>query len=303
MPPALIVLAEQRWAQVREESPGLTPAVSVQRRLLSRQILLMDDAEQVVSLAPMPPAGTSAAALRRGRPAFEWLRSGRRQADPGAATALEEALKAFLGDLAETEARHATARITQAMAAGRVDLAALLGAALLRDQAAGREIATAAGLNLPVLWFAAELTVAPLGHAWQERLLGVAPEDEPTREAVARWDRGSCPACGSWPALAEFFHGQRLQRCAFCAAAWLLASDRCTFCGTSDERFRTVVPDRERPGRRLELCRACGGYLKTLDVGRPAQFPLVAIEDLASSDLDRAAQHHGFRRVGLSERS
>jgi hypothetical protein len=41
-----------------------------------------------------------------------------------------------------------------------------------------------------------------------------------------------------------------------------------------------------KPGRRLELCRTCGGFLKTWDVDLVTPFTMVAIEDLASSDLD-----------------
>ena len=65
--------------------------------------------------------------------------------------------------------------------------------------------------------------------------------------------------------------------------------------------FTTVVPNRQLPGRRVELCRACGGFLKTLDVELVTPFPLVAIEDLASSDLDQAALHHGFKRLPLKK--
>jgi FdhE protein len=108
-----------------------------------------------------------------------------------------------------------------------------------------------------------------------------------------------CPACGSWPSMAEFFFGERLLRCAFCAATWRMASDRCVFCGEKGEQLRTLVPDRDNPGRRLELCRVCGGFLKVLTVGQLTAFPLVAIEDLASADLDQAALHHGFRHLSL----
>ena len=75
--------------------------------------------------------------------------------------------------------------------------------------------------------------------------------------------------------------------------------ERCTYCGEQGDRYTRVVPDRERPGRRLELCRACGGFLKTLDVEVVTPFPLLAIEDLASSDLDQAAVHHKFKRLPL----
>jgi hypothetical protein len=60
--------------------------------------------------------------------------------------------------------------------------------------------------------------------------------------------------------------------------------DPCAFCTEQGEHFTTVVPDRQQPGRRVELCRACGGFLKTLDVELATPFPLVAIEDLASAD-------------------
>ena len=147
---------------------------------------------------------------------------------------------------------------------------------------------------------AADLVTAPIANALQETLL--TEGDEGVREAVARWSRGTCPACGNWPALAEFFFGERLHRCAYCAAAWRIESRGCTYCGEHGEHFRTIPIDRGRPGKRLEVCRRCGGYLKTIDVASPAPFPLLAIEDFATADLDRAAVAHGFRRTALQDR-
>jgi FdhE protein len=299
MPSDLLAFADRRWAQVRAEQPALGPAIDLQVRLLSRQIGLLDAATERVASSPAGGTDCSGGLIQAGRTAFGAVPED--PASAGIGVVSERAFADALADLGATSGRQAAGRIRASLATGRLELPTLLRAALHRRQGEARDIAAPLGLNLPVLWFAAELSVAPLAHAWQRRLLGLTPADDRLRDLVAAWDRGTCPACGSWPALAEFFHGARLNRCAFCSAFWPLAHDRCTFCDTADERFRTVVPDAARPGRRLELCRACGGYVKTIDVGQLTPFPLVAVEDLASSDLDRAALHHGFRRTPLRE--
>jgi FdhE protein len=204
---------------------------------------------------------------------------------------------AFLDELAWGGAGEAARRIARALADGSLDLASACAASLARDEAAGRAMASESGLNLQVLWMAADLVTAPIANAIQQTLLADGGDD--VREAIARWNRGTCPACGSWPALAEFFFGERLHRCAYCAAAWRIESRGCTYCGEGGEHFRAIPVDRSRPGKRLEVCRRCGGYLKTIDVASPAPFPLLAIEDFATADLDRAAIAHGFRRMAL----
>ena len=150
-----------------------------------------------------------------------------------------------------------------------------------------------------MLWLLGDLVVAPIVHLQQRAALRDGEPDSPVREALERWDQGYCPACGSWPALAEFFFGERLLRCAFCACTWRPGRGPVRLLPREGRHFTTVVPDRQQPGRRIELCRACGGFLKTLDVELVTPFPLVAIEDLASSDLDQAALHHGFKRLPL----
>src|SRR5262249_31778700 len=110
---------------------------------------------------------------------------------------------------------------------------------------------------------------------------------------------GYCPACGSWPALAESVGGQRVLRCSFCAAAWQLDEYACIYCGDSGDGFVTAAPDEERKDRRVEVCATCGGYLKTVDVAELSPFPLLAIADLETMDLDMAAMEKGYGRPPL----
>jgi FdhE protein len=202
-------------------------------------------------------------------------------------------------DVAEISGYAAATRVGEAIAGAQVDAAALLAHVYQRDQEAVRQMALEHHLVVDLLWLVGDLVTAPVVYLEQVAALREGSPDSPVREAIERWEQGYCPACGSWPALAEFFYGERLLRCAFCAATWRSAGERCIYCGTTDSEHRTVVPDRAKPGRRLELCRSCGGFLKTLDVELVTPFPLVAIEDLGSSDLDQAALHHGFKRLPL----
>jgi len=57
--------------------------------------------------------------------------------------------------------------------------------------------------------------------------------------ALANWSHGYCPACGSWPALAEIHESHRVLRCSFCAHAWELKTYACVYCGSASERFVT----------------------------------------------------------------
>ena len=281
--------AEARWAQVRLERPEAAAALPLHQALLTRQIGLL---EALAGEAWAPAPGDTEAALaplRAGHPAFGGT------SEPSLAVCAGH-LSGFAADLAAGGAGPAAAKVIAALESGAVDPVALLLASWRRRPDRMNELIRGAGLNLQVAWLIGELATAPLAHLRQGALLEAS---EGLRDAVTSWDRGQCPACGAWPAMAEYFLGDRLNRCAYCAATWPLSSPRCTYCGESGADFRTIVADRDRPGRRLELCRACGGYLKTIDVGRPTPFPLLAIEDLASQDLDGAAMSHGFRRTPL----
>src|SRR5207247_2325597 len=101
------------------------------------------------------------------------------------------------------------------------------------------------GLAPDLVWLIAELAVGPVAHTLQRTHLANTPS-APLAEALQAWSHGYCPACGSWPALAEVVEGHRVLRCSFCAAGWELATYGCVYCGESGEPFVTAAPDPER---------------------------------------------------------
>jgi FdhE protein len=149
------------------------------------------------------------------------------------------------------------------------------------------------------VWLVAELAVGPFVHLLQRTLFATA--DAALLDALDRWNRGYCPACGSWPALAEVVSGHRTLRCSFCSAAWELNAYACIYCGEAGEKFVTAAPDEERKDRRLEVCSSCGGYLNTIDTPELSAFPLLSISDIETTDLDVSAMEHGYGRPALKE--
>jgi FdhE protein len=177
---------------------------------------------------------------------------------------------------------------------GSIESGSLLTASLARNQAAIRTGASHRGLAPDLVWLVAELAVSPFVHALQRSLFGHARDAGADLQlALDAWNRGYCPACGSWPALAEVVGGHRTLRCSFCSGAWELSTYACIYCEESGEKFVTAAPDEERKDRRLEVCSTCGGYLKTIDLAELSPFPLLSISDIETTDLDVAAMEHG----------
>ena len=282
-----------RLDRLAAERPDLGAAIALQRTLLSRQIDLLD----VLRTGGVPglslPAGYVAAKLKRGIPVFH------AEPIPLPGTLLEKAAREFCDRLAAGGAAEAASGVARAMDARTLDPAALISACFGRDQRRVRSMAARESVSPDLAWLVAELAVAPFAHLLHVRALPAGHEG--IAAAMRGWDRGFCPACGSWPAVVEAIGGRHALRCSFCAAAWALAAYRCVYCGNDGETFLTAAPDPEQPGRRLQACGACGGYVKVLEAGEPAPFPLVAIDDLASMDLDMAAIEKKYMRPALPE--
>ncbi len=110
------------------------------------------------------------------------------------------------------------------------------------------------------------------------------------------WRQTICPVCGSVPSLAELRGepGCRYLRCALCEASWRVRRLRCPFCGTTDHSQLRILRVEGEPGMRLDLCDACGRYLKTRIApdGQAETDPFGW--DLATLHLDALARGQGY---------
>jgi len=116
-------------------------------------------------------------------------------------------------------------------------------------------------------------------------------------------DAGWCPVCGAWPILAEVrgLEGERRLRCARCGGDWRTQWLACPYCGTDDHtRLASLVAEATGDRRKIEACRDCSGYVKTLTTLAAADAATLRLLDLSTVDLDVAALERGFtRRSGL----
>jgi FdhE protein len=290
----LLISAEDRWRVIGEARPDLAPALALQRALLT----LVVDLAAVVNGGRLPrlslPPRYLAAKLARGVPMFAG------EPIPVPVRVLLPTLLKLCDALAAGGAGDAATHIRDAIDGGSIEPASLLTASLSRNQAAVRTGAAHRSLAPDLVWLVAELAVSPFVHALQHALLG-NPSSEELRGALDAWHGGHCLACGSWPAVAEVVGGHRTLRCSFCSSAWELPTYACIYCGESGEKFVTAAPNEDRIDRRVEVCSACGGYLKTIDLPELSPFPLLSISDIETTDLDVSAMEHGYSRPALKD--
>jgi FdhE protein len=115
----------------------------------------------------------------------------------------------------------------------------------------------------------------------------------------AGWDRGYCPVCGAWPALAELrgLELSRRLRCGRCGADWRAPWLACVFCGNEDhEELDGLVSESAGAMRRVDTCRRCRGYLKAVTTLSARSHAEVVLEDLATVAYDVGALDAGAAR-------
>lgn len=290
-----LALAATRWTIILDARPDLAPAVALQRRLIG----LVVDLAEVVEHGRLPklslPPKYVAAKLARGVPVLAG------EPIPLPIAALKPTLLRLCEELSHGGAGEAGDHIRSAIVETRMDAGSLLTASLARDQKVIRAGGAHLGLAADLLWLVAELTVSPFAHALQRTWLDASAGEATLSTALARWTHGYCPACGSWPALAEIARGHRVLRCSFCALAWEVPPSTCVYCGKGGESFVTAAPVAEPHDRHVEICSACFGYLKTVETEELLPFPLVAIADMETMELDMMALERGASRPSLKE--
>jgi FdhE protein len=287
----VLEMAERRWSALVSSRPDLEPAVRLQRALLSEVADLADAIDRRGLPRLSLPPKYLAAKLARGVPALAG------EPIPVPAAVLTPFVLRFCASLADGGAGAAADHVRTAIESGAIEPASLFTASLTRDQSAIRTGAVHRGLAPDLVWLVAELAAGPFAYLLQRTLLANTALADP----LDGWDRGFCPACGSWPALAEVVGGHRVLRCSFCADAWELKTYACIYCEEAGEPFVTAAPADDRKDRRVEVCSACGAYLKTVDLPALSPFPLLAIADLETIDLDAAAMEHGYHRPPMKE--
>ena len=303
----LLRLAEPRWRALGERRADLGGAIDLQRVLVTRGL----DLGAALDRQPLPgeprPAGALAGRLADGEPV------GLDEAVEVDAALVGPYLLGFCDDLAAGGAGAPARHLREVLERGEIDVGSLLAASLGRRQAAIRTRAQHVGVSPDLTWVTAEMAVGPLACRLRRRTLAAAHGQPELAGALAGWERGYCPACGSWPALAEFRDGDaagdghaagdedggRRLRCSFCGAGWPCREGACIYCGAGGDGLVTAAG--AGAGQRAELCRSCGGYLKCVAGGEPAPFELLPVVDLETSDLDAGAMERGYGRPSMRE--
>ncbi len=290
-PDELWHLATAKWAEIKAKSPDLGPALELQQRLLR---LILDAAASLDDTALTLPAAAVSDKWRRGVPLM-------RNETVAIPPPLQDMLPKLCAVLAEGGAGDSARHIGDAIVAKNIDAASLLSVSLARNPAAIRTSALHMGFSPDLVWLVGELGSSPLAHHLSSSIVHrpsspIADRRSPIDDL---WDRGYCPFCGSWPVYIHGIDDTRVLRCSYCALGWSLHSRRCIYCGNAGDDFVAAAADISRPETRVELCGTCRGYTKIIDVSTPTPFPLLAIEDLATMDLDRGAMDRGYRRPEL----
>lgn len=171
-----------------------------------------------------------------------------------------------------------------------VDTVEFLAAAASEDAEYLQELAERVGADPVAVATVARLAALPLLRGCAEALASMLP---------AGWDRGYCPVCAGWPVLAELrgLERTRVLRCGRCATGWELPVLVCPFCDERDhEHHVSLAAEGEEQRRRVDACRTCNGYVKTLTSLAPLQPWAVPLDDLATLELDLVADDRGYRR-------
>ena len=212
-------------------------------------------------------------------------------------------------NLAETSVPGSAAqRTAERLGSEPLDVGPFLQSALDGDAQAIARAAAERDLDPSALTQLLELALQPVLWEAAARCASITDLD--------RWDRGYCPVCGAWPALAELVgpERRRVLRCGRCGTAWSWLILLCPYCGNDDHRTlgtltaaSSVRPGAASPTRgephaeRVDTCERCHGYVKAIGTFTPHPAVGLAAEDVASIHLDLGAREAGYTRPGTVE--
>ena len=116
------------------------------------------------------------------------------------------------------------------------------------------------------------------------------------------WQFGHCPVCGSLPFISSLQGkaGARHLHCSFCHTDFRFLRMACPFCNEKKEACFEYFTVKEQPGFRVDVCKTCNMYTKTIDFREMDKKHLPIFDDLESLTLDIMARNEGYNRPTLS---
>jgi FdhE protein len=162
-----------------------------------------------------------------------------------------------------------------------------LRAFLARDEATIDAMAQTVSLDSTVLKFVTAMALKPSLNTLRGLVSGAIQK--------GNWEYGYCPLCGSRPDMAYLDEqGKRMLHCELCGFEWNYPRIKCPFCENSDSEELGYFMSQEEKGLRVDFCKKCNAYIKTIDL-RVAEAPApLELENLITLHLDMLAHEQGF---------
>jgi len=163
----------------------------------------------------------------------------------------------------------------------------VLVAFLARDEATIDAMAQEVSLDSTVLKFVTTMAFKPSLNTLRGLVGGAIQRDS--------WEYGYCPLCGSRPDMASLDEqGKRMLHCELCGFEWNYPRIKCPFCENSESEQLGYFSSQEEKGFRVDFCKKCNAYIKTIDL-RVAEAPApLELENLITLHLDMLAHEQGF---------
>jgi FdhE protein len=276
--PTAVADAIERLGRLAEARPELSDAAAIQ------SVILRTAYAQPPQAGPLRMSPERAAAKRaEGMPL---LRGEALSLDmPAVEGAILRLCKAIARRLDQPQDASA---IAGAIARQELVVADMVRQTLDGETGALRERAAERGLNGQLLGTLLRFSLFP---ALEQLATQLAP-----LRALAPWQPGYCPTCGSWPLLSEYrgLEQARFLRCGLCASEWSLDRLLCPFCGCRDHQQLGYLHVEGDQQKRAATCTQCGCYTKAL--ATLARIPAIelAVDDLATIHLDIVALERGY---------
>lgn len=182
-------------------------------------------------------------------------------------------------------------RISQAVENEEIDLEEVFEKAAAEDREYMGRMSDRLGLENNILFFLAENSIQPIFEMYAVKLKNYVNQEQ--------WWRGYCPICGSKPVMAELIgvEKKKFLICSCCGYEWRYSRSKCPFCEKADPKgLKYFLTEKEGKAYRVETCRKCRKYIKTVDTEELDEEFIPLVEDIGTLYLDVLAKKEGYTR-------